>query len=94
MVAQLHVEFHSVLIESDLVPGAPPLQFYGEVRLLKKRMQRDPTTQKIAITAVDNFQDLELFECDASQSGSGAERRVRRMTSSLFPWFAPTGTGH
>ena len=28
-----------------------------QVRLLKKRIQRDPTTQQIAVTAVDNFQD-------------------------------------
>lgn len=27
-----------------------------EVRLLKKKMQRDPTTQQVAVTAVDNFQ--------------------------------------
>ncbi|CAJ1431671.1 unnamed protein product [Effrenium voratum] len=33
--------------------------YLGQVRLLKKRMQRDPTTQKIAITAVDNFQGEE-----------------------------------
>lgn len=42
--------------ESQITVLSP---YLGQVRLLKKRIQRDPTTQQIAVTAVDNFQGEE-----------------------------------
>lgn len=42
--------------ESQITVLSP---YLGQVRLLKKKIQRDPTTQKIAVTAVDNFQGEE-----------------------------------
>lgn len=42
--------------ESQITVLSP---YLGQVRLLKRKIQRDPSTQGIAVTAVDNFQGEE-----------------------------------